>query len=435
MLFIRFLLFLSLILSFQWKAAAQEGSTTTDEVADSSSIQPSPTPVTADVITETSIPILPSPDVAPPSAVIEDAQGPPNSASTPPEVTPEPSPVFVHPVVTPEPTAVPPVTSGENSGSVKFVDAEWSSQANYPLPLLESAGGMLRTKDGKNLLMVAGGYFDNADLHTTKEAYVLNVDEEKGVWERVPDMPRHLTHCAQVLVEDRMYLCGGFLSKAPGRSVGSCYMFSYGERKWETIPKLPLAVGGGGMVYISQLDSLLFSSGMIRQQDEWHGIDSTHSYMLDLKNMGAGWVRKADIPNPRNHMSGVSVLGRYFFVGGQKGADEESGNQRSVHEYDYSNDKWIEKESIPVPLGHISASTFQYGRGFITVAGITDGRRPIAKVHYYDAVKNIWSELGFYPRQVQSVVCGPSNDAIHCSTGRGFPGDASQSYFRRLSTE
>ncbi|PXF39383.1 hypothetical protein BWQ96_10936 [Gracilariopsis chorda] len=393
MLFIRFLLFLSLILSFQWKAAAQEGSTTTDEVADSSSIQPSPTPVTADVITETSIPILPSPDVAPPSAVMKDAQGPPNSASTPPEVTPEPSPVFVHPVVTPEPTAVPPVTSGENSGSVKFVDAEWSSQANYPLPLLESAGGMLRTKDGKNLLMVAGGYFDNADLHTTKEA------------------------------------------KAPGRSVGSCYMFSYGERKWETIPKLPLAVGGGGMVYISQLDSLLFSSGMIRQQDEWHGIDSTHSYMLDLKNMGAGWVRKADIPNPRNHMSGVSVLGRYFFVGGQKGADEESGNQRSVHEYDYSNDKWIEKESIPVPLGHISASTFQYGRGFITVAGITDGRRPIAKVHYYDAVKNIWSELGFYPRQVQSVVCGPSNDAIHCSTGRGFPGDASQSYFRRLSTE
>lgn len=428
--FTRFLLLLSLILSFRWQVAAQESGGVTDEDADSSSLQPTPIPVTADVISVTPTPTVSSPDAVAPTAVVGDVENPSQS----PTSTPGPSPVFIPPVETPEPTAAPPVTV-EKSGEVKFVDAEWSAHPKYPLQLLESAGGILQTKDGRSLLMIAGGYIDNGDLHTTKEAYVLDVEAENAAWERVPDMPRHLTHCAQVLIEDRMYLCGGFLSQAPGRSVNSCYMFSYSKRKWETLPNLPLAVGGGGMVYIPHLDSLFFSSGMIREQDQWHGIDSLHSYMLDLKNRDAGWVRKADIPNPRNHMSGVSVNGRYFFVGGQKGADEETGNQRSVHEYDYSKDTWIEKEPIPVPLGHISASTFQYGNGFITVAGITDGRRPIAKVHYYDADKNMWSGLGFYPRKVQSTVCGASSGAIHCSTGRGSPGDSSQSYFRRLSVE
>ncbi|CAN8069515.1 unnamed protein product [Agarophyton chilense] len=268
-------------------------------------------------------------------------------------------------------------------GKVRFTAANWQRLPKYPLALLESAGGLLRANDGHELLLIAGGYHDISALTTTKRAYVLDVTNGRlnASWQRVADMPQHLTHCAQALVRDRMYVCGGFEGSAPGRSVAACWMFSLALDKWTALPALPVAVGGGGLLYLEKRDALLFASGMARAQGEWHGSDSTASYELSLRDGAtAKWRPRAEVPNARNHLGAVSVAGRHFVLGGQHGANEESGNQRDVQQYDVARDAWVKRSALPLPLGHIVASTVPLTNGFVVVAGVTQHRRAVRSV-------------------------------------------------------
>lgn len=298
--------------------------------------------------------------------------------------------------------------------------------------MFESSGGVLRTTNAHHLI-VAGGYISNSGLTATTAVYSLRVTNAYPKWIQRKPMPRALTHCAQALVNHTMYLCGGFLGKAPGRSVPDCYSYSILSDTWNALPNLPIDVGGGSMVYIKPINSLFYGGGMRRKEGRYDGIDMPNTYMLSLDNIKAGWKRKANMPNPRNHMAAATVSSRHFFLGGQHSDDEDAGNQATVNEYVYQTNKWFTKAPLPLPLGHIVGSTFAYWNGILTVGGVRNGRKQISNIYYYRVDSNSWTLVGHYPRSVQSPICGLSNLSIHCTTGMGKPGWAAQSFHRKMS--
>lgn len=252
-------------------------------------------------------------------------------------------------------------------------------------------------------------------------------------WRRLADMPLDLTHVAQAAVETRFYTCGGFVGTAPGKSVADCFVFHLPNNTWSRMPSLPSDRAGGGMVYIEQSNALFYASGTQRPFGEYVGIDKAESWMLFLADMEKGWVRKNDMPNPRNHMVATSVGGRYYFLGGQHQNRETTDNQATVQEYDFWKDVWVSRKPMPIPVGHISASTVAYWNGILVIGGINNGRLLSNRVHYYDIFADTWTFVGRFPRNVQSPVCDKADRQLFCATGEGQPGNSQAVYFRTLT--
>lgn len=295
--------------------------------------------------------------------------------------------------------------------------------------------GLILRHAGQDHLFVAGGYLHGTNFEVTSKTYSIDFSGAKDgstEWVRRADMPEALTHVAQAAVGSRMYMCGGFLGKHPGPSVRSCFVYDLSTDKWQQLPPLPHRRAGGGMVYIKRRNALLYAGGAEREKGTEDGVDHDDSYMLDLGNQKRGWVRKASFRNPRNHMSAITVDGRYFFVGGQHRANEETGNQKSLDEYLEGEDRWVQRADMRVGVGHVSASTPRWGGGFLVIGGVRNGRKKTGAVLFYDMKDDAWVEVGHYVHPVQTPVCGVVGSEIFCATGAGNSGDWKQSYVRGI---
>lgn len=282
-------------------------------------------------------------------------------------------------------------------------------------------------------LIVAGGYYTRR-LDVTNKVYSFPLLlKRKSAWKPRADMPLNLTHAAQVVVGTKMYICGGYLGKHPGPSIADCFCYDYVKDKWDRLPSLPDARAGGGMVYNKFRKALFFAGGAVRQKGGGRVYDYGDSYVLYLAKQDEGWQRRAIMPNPRNHMSAVSVYGRYFFVAGQHGKDELTGNQDSLHEYRFASNTWIKRADIPFPIGHVSASTPRYYGGFFMIGGVINGKKKSKKVLYYHLATNAWYDIGDYQRTAQTPVCGVKWNRLICATAYGKPGGGASGYMRRVT--
>lgn len=275
-----------------------------------------------------------------------------------------------------------------------------------------------------------GGYIMNTGLQATAATYTIPL-QSLGKWRRLSSMPMFLTHVGQAIFRDRIYTAGGYAGQSPGRTVSDCFVFHFPSDKWSRLPNLPFPRAGGGLVYIQKIKALMFSSGMLRATGRYAGDDEADTWMLYLEHLEKGWQPRANIENPRNHMAAIAVGDKYFFLGGQHRNRESTENQATLQEYDYRGDKWIKRQDLPVPTGHIAASTFKFNKGFVFVGGINDGRILSDRIFYYNVEGDRWFDVGTFPRKVQSPVCGVAFKRLYCATGAGS-GPANAVYTTRL---
>lgn len=299
--------------------------------------------------------------------------------------------------------------------------------------MLEAGGGVLIDSKRRKHLVVYGGYISNSGLRTTRHAYALRLGVPNGAWRRLRDMPTDATHTAQAIAGSTLYMCGGFAGTAPGRTIKECWRYDVNRAVWERLRDLPEARGGGGMVYVKRKGMLVYAGGTLRGKGQWSGVDRGECWSLHVWRKGAAWQRRRDMPNPRNHMAGVSVGGRFLFLGGQHLNLEHSANQADVHEYLVSKDAWVRRKSMPRGLGHVSASSFAYWNGVLVMGGIGDGRTLRDEILYYDLFKDEWSFVGRLPRRVQGPICDKFGKRLACATGAGKPGTGRDAFMRRVS--
>jgi len=198
-------------------------------------------------------------------------------------------------------------------------------------------------------------------------------------------------------------------------------------KQWSRLPNLPVGRAGGGAFYDSQANALLFGTGAQRPQSgNRFAVDYDDTWMYSFNNPSAGWVPKAKTIFMANHMQYVTATDsagkkRHYFVGGQKGADEENGNIGDLAEYDFGTNQWSKRADLPIPRSHATSSTRAYGCGFLIVSGTTNGAVRTADISYYEPNSNTWTSIGTVPNGLNTPVCDINTvngeDWLFCETG------------------
>jgi hypothetical protein len=239
--------------------------------------------------------------------------------------------------------------------------------------------------------------------------------------------PDGVTHAGFAVVGQKLYMCGGYLGGNPGPDIPDCFVYDHSVQpgtsgQWSAFQPLPEGRGGGGMVYDTNRNSLIFAAGADRKQGSRDTYDPPTTWMYDFDNVSAGWVQKQDIPYVGNHISYVTAYDatgreRHYFVGGQISGDEFNGNVPDNVEWDAGNEQWIEREPMPFPRGHSASSTRAIACGYITIAGATNGWAATSDVSYYDIPSNSWTKIGDIPNAIHTPVCDMYNGWLYCETG------------------
>jgi N-acetylneuraminic acid mutarotase len=296
---------------------------------------------------------------------------------------------------------------------------------------------------GKDLIIISG--FKNGFYDVTAENYALDVSDPNAKWRRMDDLPvpDGITHAGFAVVGQKLYMCGGYLGGNPGPDIPDCFIYDHSVQpgtsgQWSTFEPLPEGRGGGGMIYDTKSNALIFAAGADREQGTQDTIDPPTTWMYDFDNKSAGWLQKQDIPYVGNHISFVTAYDgngkeRHYFAGGQIGGDEWTGNLDNNVEWDAENEKWIERKPMPSTKGHAASSTRAIGCGYIMVGGSSNSRRgETDDISYYDIPSDTWIKIGTLPKKMNTPVCDIYDGWLYCESG---PAWSKFSYKRELIVE
>ena len=239
-------------------------------------------------------------------------------------------------------------------------------------------------------------------------------DPAANKWTRLADLPEPLTHAATVADGKNILLIGGYVGDHPAPGTRSVWKFDTRKNRFEPLPPLPAPRGAGAAAILGT--NLHFFGGVVRDQHGNSIRDSANHWMLDLTNIDAGWQAKRSLPNPRNHLAGVTAGGRIFAIGGQYLDDEYDQNQSDVHVYNPHTDRWWQAASLPRGVGHINASTFGLNDRIYVVGGAinVNGSKinEADKIYSYDVYTNNWSTVGSLPAPRKSPLANVVDDEL-----------------------
>lgn len=306
---------------------------------------------------------------------------------------------------------------------------EWSKPLHpYPISVAEAQGTLIG-----NDFIITSGFKDGYDEATT-ETYAINMFNVNANWRRMDNMPfpAGLTHLGVAVKGMKGYFCGGYVGGALGIHNGSCFQYDHAvapgnNDQWTRFASLPDGGrSGGGMIYDATIDALIYTAGSQRpEQGQSGAIDFTDTWMFSLQNPitapTSRWVRKRNIPFTGNHMNFVTAYdanrrARHYFWGGQQGDNEEDENVNTMYEYNAITDQWIQRTSVPFPIGHSAASARAIGCGFLFAGGRTNTGLTDA-IMYYHIPTNQWTQIGELTNSIHTNVCIYANDLFRCETG------------------
>ena len=326
--------------------------------------------------------------------------------------------------------------------SLKQFENWWEWANSYPMPVAEAQGSMI----GNDLVIISGfhepdGGYDAA----TAKVYALDTSIPGANWRPMDDLPvsQGITHGAFAVVGSKLYMCGGYLGGHPGPHIKTCLTYDHskapGSGQWSYLPDLPDGRAGGGMIYDTNTNSLVYSAGAERPDpNSADAVDYRHTWKLDLGNTGAGWITMTDIPFLSNHMSYVTAKDefgneRHIFVGGQVGENEFTGNIKDNYEYDVATDTWIRLMDMPYTTGHAASSTRAIGCGYIIAGGSTNEFGQTKNIYYYSIPTDSWTKIGELPKALNTPVCDIApNGYFYCESGYA---NGYFSYRRKITVE
>lgn len=301
-------------------------------------------------------------------------------------------------------------------------DWEWGAY-EYPLSVAEAQGGRI----GDDLVII-GGFKDGYDA-TTTDTFALNMSNPDGGWRPLDSLPVYVgvTHGAFALIGDTtMAMCGGYTGGNLGQETDICFKLDSSKpqgQQWSRLDSLPEGRAGGGLIYDSTLQQLVYTGGAQRPTaGVGISIDFNTTWIYDFQNPAAGWTDSSPLPFHGNHMSFVTAkdnLGRerHFILGGQEAENEDNGNTKEVYEWDASSRSWIEHPDMPFTRGHAASATKAISCGFLMAGGTTNDYGMVPDISYYDVPTGKWTRLGELPNAVNTAVCDIGGGYLYCETG------------------
>ena len=238
----------------------------------------------------------------------------------------------------------------------------WEQLPDMPVGKWEPASLVLDDK-----LYVLGGYEN--DVVSSRRVDVF--DPADGSWTQLQDSPSRVSHVDLVADGNGFWFAGGMKDK-PTRKIkdhiiAEVWYFNLELDRYTAGPLLPGRRAGGGLARLG--DKLHYVSGLMEDRDT----DSPDHFVLDLKewagNGHALWTKAAPLPVPRNQHSIAELNGMIYIIGGQFNHDLQQLDQVMVDVYDPQSDSWSEGPPLPVAHSHSEGATFVHGDRIWMVGG------------------------------------------------------------------
>ncbi len=241
-------------------------------------------------------------------------------------------------------------------------------------------------------------------------------------WDSAADLPTNVTHNMTAVVGDDVWLVGGYVGDNPGVVTAETWILDTRAETWRTGPPLPSARAGGALV--KHGDRLHYFGGFVDRQN----VSGDH-WALDLSDGDARWEPRAALPEPRGHLSGASLGGLVYGIGGQFGHDDWLRDVPYVHVYDPANDTWREVASLPRGRSHFEWATVVVDGRIVILGGRSVWQRSlfppdvggretaVPDVSAYDPERDEWFELPGLRFGIQGAAAGIVGDTLVLTGG------------------
>ncbi len=244
-----------------------------------------------------------------------------------------------------------------------------------------------------NLLYVFAGFEAGIKITGVTESYDPFFDS----WATLAPMPVPVTHMGIAAVGDKIWIVGGFTGDHPGVATDLVQIYDTVNDTWSNGTSLPNERGSLAVAYNGTKIHAL--GGLLPDRNT----DVGEHYAFDTANPSAGWVELEDMPEPRNHHSAAAVDGKLYAIGGQRGHDMGTDDQKFLHEYNPVNDTWTRKADLLGDRSHFEPGTIVY-EGKIIIVGGRNGGQFFREITEYDPVNDEWTELCSLPDKVLAPV-------------------------------
>jgi len=158
---------------------------------------------------------------------------------------------------------------------------------------------------------------------------------------------------------------------------------------WTKKNDMPMAKHGLATCTID--NKIYVIGGCIVNADIYTSLATVEEY--DPKN--DSWIKKADMPTPRD-LFGVGVVdGKIYAIGGETMAGGGGWLTSAVEEYDLKIDKWTKKANIPTI--RVFASTVAANGKIYVIGGINGNLQAVPNVDEYDPITDVWTKKADMP--------------------------------------
>ncbi|MDE0828491.1 MAG: hypothetical protein OSB03_04775 [Vicinamibacterales bacterium] len=285
---------------------------------------------------------------------------------------------------------------------------EWTKLPDMPVEKWEPGVVVLDDK-----LYLFGGYTDG--VTSSKVSHIF--DPSNGKWTRIQDLPSAISHMNMVLDGRTVWFAGGYKDGYKGHTIAEVWSYDIDADRYTAAPLLPETRGGGGLALVGR--TLHFMGGTEVDRDT----DSPDHWVLDLDgwaNGSAQWTHAAPMPVPRNQFACVTFGGKIYAMGGQFHHDSEQLDQARVDIYDPATDSWSAGPPLPKGHSHAEGGTFVHGDRIYMVGGHTTA--PGESKHVDADVLALsrggqWEVVATLPMPLSSPAAGIIGDKLYVAGG------------------
>ncbi|MDW3647873.1 MAG: kelch repeat-containing protein [Bacteroidia bacterium] len=236
-----------------------------------------------------------------------------------------------------------------------------------------------------------------------------------------------VTHTANVLVNDSIWVIGGRTGDHPGPVTEEVWIYDTKTDVWHAGPDLPRPIANGYCVNIGR--TLHYIGGFF---NACSGMSEKH-YTLDLDAWQANpssvsWEDyRAPLPVGRAHISVVALGGKIYAFGGEDNHDCCYGglpcrtDLKDVFVYDVETDVWTTMPDLPYARSHSELASFALDGKVVQVG--SEVHSTISKTTLqFDPSTGLWTEATDweFPELIMAPAVGIYKDSLIITHG-GYP--------------
>lgn len=243
-----------------------------------------------------------------------------------------------------------------------------------------------------NKMYVFYGFVNGTFITNTVEVFDP-FSGANGSWSTLDTMPLGVTHTDAVVIDNEIWLIGGFIGNHGGPPTDTVQIYSPATDTWRPGPTLPEPHASGAAALLGRKVHVIGGLEPTRSTME------DHHMVYDLNNPTAGWdtISAARPPEPRDHAGYGSMYGKIYIVGGQTGHDGPipTYDKNELYVYDPIENSWTLEDTLPQARSHIETGTFTTDGLLILSGGNTSPCCPalFKSIITYNPVTQVWDTL------------------------------------------